>query len=68
MASGGHLYCQGFSSVLGFVINLVSMGVCRGDSFAERMTINSRVEIKKFNGHNFEMWKLKMEGLLEDRE
>ena len=27
-----------------------------------------RVEIEKFNGHNFELWKLKMEDLLVDKE
>ena len=50
------------------MINLVSMGVCRGDSFAERMVSSSRVEIKKFNGQNFELWKLKVEDLLVDKE
>jgi hypothetical protein len=29
---------------------------------------SSRIEIEKFNGHNFELWKLKMEDLLVDRE
>ena len=32
------------------------------------MVINSRIEIEKFNGHNFELWKLKMEDLLVDQE
>ena len=64
----GHLCCSGFSSVLGSVINLVSMGVCKGDSFAKRMENSSRVEIHKFNGHNFELWKLKMEDLSVDKE
>ena len=32
------------------------------------MASNSRVEIEKFNGHNFELWKLKMEYLLVDKE
>ena len=32
------------------------------------MASNSRIEIEKFNGHNFEFWKLKMEYLLVDRE
>ena len=50
------------------MINLVSVAVCRGDSFAERMSSNSRVEIEKFNRQNFEMWKLKMEDLLVDKE
>ena len=68
LALGGCLCCEGFSSVLGSVINLVSVGVCRGDSFVERMVSNSRVEIKKFNGQNFELWKLKMEHLLVDKE
>ena len=50
------------------MINLVSVGVCRGDSFAERMASSSRIEIEKFNGQNFELWKLKMEDLLVDKE
>ena len=50
------------------MINLVSVGVCRDDSFAERMVSSSRVEIKKFNGYNFERWKLKMEDLLVYKE
>ena len=50
------------------MINLVSVGVCRGDSFAGRMVSSSRVEIEKFNGHNFELWKFKMEDLLVDKE
>ena len=32
------------------------------------MASNSIVEIKKFNGQNFELWKLKMEDLLVDKE
>jgi hypothetical protein len=32
------------------------------------MTRISRIEIKKFNGQNFELWKLKIEYLLVDRE
>ena len=54
--------------VLESVINLVSVGVCRGDSFAKRMVSSSRVEIEKFNGQNFELWKLKMEDLLVEKE
>ena len=50
------------------MINLVSVGVCWGDSFAERMVSSSRVEIDKFNGQNFELWKLKIEDLLVDKE
>ena len=50
------------------MINLVSVGVCRGDSFAKRMSSISRVEIEKFNGYNFELWKIKMEDLLIDKE
>ena len=30
--------------------------------------MSSRIEIEKFHGHNFELWKLKMEDLLIDRE
>ena len=39
------------------------------DLSAERgMTSYSRIEIEKFNGKNFELWKLKMEDLLVDKE
>jgi hypothetical protein len=32
------------------------------------MASNSRIEIEKFNGQNFELWKLEIEVLLVDRE
>jgi hypothetical protein len=32
------------------------------------MASSSKIEIKKFNGQNFELWKLKMEDILVDRE
>jgi chromosomal replication initiation ATPase DnaA len=32
------------------------------------MASSLRIEIKKINGQNFELWKLKMEDLLVDRE
>jgi hypothetical protein len=32
------------------------------------MVSSSRIDIEKFNGQNFELWKLKMEDLLVDRE
>jgi hypothetical protein len=32
------------------------------------MVSSSRIEIEKFNGQNFELWKLKIEDLLVDRE
>jgi hypothetical protein len=32
------------------------------------MASNSKMEIEKFNGKIFEMWKLKMEDLLVDRD
>ena len=32
------------------------------------MSNKSRIEIEKFNGKNFELWKLKMEALLVDQE
>jgi hypothetical protein len=32
------------------------------------MERSSRIEIKRFNGQNFELWKLKMEDLLVDQE
>ena len=50
------------------MINSVSVGVYKGDSFVERMASSSRVEIEKFNGHNFDLRKLKMEDLLVDKE
>jgi hypothetical protein len=42
---------------------------CSGDLSIERgMVSSSRIEIEKFNGKNFELWKLKMEDLLVDKE
>jgi hypothetical protein len=42
---------------------------CSGDSSVERgMAISSRIEIEKFNGKKIELWKLKMEDLLVDKE
>ena len=42
---------------------------CSGYSSVERrMERSSRIEIEKFNGKNFELWKLNMEGLLVDKE
>jgi hypothetical protein len=32
------------------------------------MVTNSRIEIEKFNGHNFELWKVKIKYLLVYRE
>ena len=32
------------------------------------MASSSRIEIEKFNGQNFELWKIKIEDLLVDRE
>jgi hypothetical protein len=32
------------------------------------MSINSKIEIKKFNGLNFELWKFKNENILVDQE
>jgi hypothetical protein len=32
------------------------------------MVSNSKIEIEKFNGKSFELWKLKMEDLLVDRD
>jgi hypothetical protein len=55
---------------LGSVINLGLVGdFASGDSSKERgMASSSRIEIEKFNGKNFELWKLKMEDLLVDKE
>ena len=33
----------------------------------KKMASNGKIKIKKFNGHNFELWKLKMEDLLVDK-
>jgi hypothetical protein len=42
---------------------------CSGDSSKERgMASSSRINIEKFNSKNFELWKLKMEDLLVDKE
>jgi hypothetical protein len=42
---------------------------CSGDLSIERgMASSCRIEIEKFNGKNFELWKLKMEDLLVDKE
>jgi hypothetical protein len=42
---------------------------CSGDLSAERrMASSSRIEIEKFNGKKFELWKLNMEDLLVDKE
>eukprot|EP00253_Pinus_taeda_P020962 PITA_20962 len=32
------------------------------------MVSNGKIEIEKFNGHSFELWKLKMEDLLVDKD
>lgn len=32
------------------------------------MLNTSRIEIEKFNGQNFELWKIKMKDILVDRE
>jgi hypothetical protein len=42
---------------------------CNGDWSVERgMVSSSRIEIDKFNGKNFELWKLTMEDFLVDKE
>ena len=42
---------------------------CSGYSSIERgMASSSRIKIEKFNGKNFELWKLNMEDLLVDKE
>jgi hypothetical protein len=42
---------------------------CSGDSSKVRgMVSSSRIKIEKFNGKKFELWKLKMEDLLVDKE
>ena len=32
------------------------------------MASNGKIEIEKFNGHSFELWKLEMEDLLVDKD
>jgi hypothetical protein len=47
----------------------LSGSFCSGDSSVERgMESSSRIEIENFNGKNFELWNLKMEELLVDKE
>jgi hypothetical protein len=42
---------------------------CGGDSSIERgMASSYRIEIEKFNGKNFELWKVNMEDILVDKE
>jgi hypothetical protein len=42
---------------------------CSGYLSVERgVSSSSRIKIEKFNGKNFELWKLKMEDLLVDKE
>jgi hypothetical protein len=42
---------------------------CSGDSSVEiGMVRSSRIKIKNFNGKNFELWKIKMEDLLVEKE
>jgi hypothetical protein len=42
---------------------------CSGYLSVERgMTSSSRIEIEKLNGKNLELWKIKMEELLVDKE
>jgi hypothetical protein len=55
---------------LGSVINLGLVGAFAVDdlSIERGMASSSRIEIEKFNGKNFELWKLKMEDLLVDKE
>jgi hypothetical protein len=46
-----------------------SASFCNGDLSAKRGMVSSfRIEIEKFNGKNFELWKMKMEDLLVDKE
>ena len=32
------------------------------------MTCSGKIKIEKFNGHSFELWKLKMEDLMVDKD
>ena len=32
------------------------------------MVSSGKIEIEKFNGHSFELWKLKMEDLMVDKD
>ena len=75
LASKGRLCCWGFGLVLidqvnlGFVINLGSVGALQWWFVCWKiMASSSRIEIEKFNGKNIELWKLKMEDLLVDKE
>jgi hypothetical protein len=47
----------------------LSGSFCSGDLSVERgMESSSRIEIDNFNGKKFELWNLKMEELLVDKE
>jgi hypothetical protein len=49
----------------------MSSGSCKSSIFKvvlEGMASSLRIEIEKFNGHNFELWKLKIKDLLVDIE
>jgi len=42
--------------------NMLYWDICESDSYGEKkMESSSNIKIKKSNGHNFELWKLKME-------
>jgi hypothetical protein len=52
-----------------FLSNLCLSGsLHRRKSCCREMVSTSRLEMEKFNGTNFELWKLKMEDLLIDRD
>jgi hypothetical protein len=59
------------STDLVFELNPRSSESCKSKIFKvvlEKMASSSRIEIEKFNGQKFEIWKIKIEDLLVDRE
>ena len=47
------------------MVDPVQWEICEIDSGGEKkMEISGKIEIKKFNGQIFKLWKLKMEDLL----
>ena len=51
------------------MVDPVQWEICEIDSGGEKkMASSGKIEIEKFNGQSFELWKLKMEDLLVDKD
>ena len=63
---GDAFAAEGF--LLGPEVDPVQWEICGINSCGEKKMVSSRkIEIEKFNGQSFELWKLKMEDLLVDK-